>query len=531
MPDDLHLDIIPPATEAELCHPWTEAPKAENPLNCEEVLASDAEIARLAALKPLDYDKVRVSVAKKMGVRTETLDAEVAKRRPKSAADDGTQGRAVEMPKIEPWLEPVAGTEVLDDLARVLREYIIVSDVQADATALWITHTHAHHLAETSPKLVLKSPQKRSGKTRLIEVLSRVTARPLPISGIKPSALLRLIELHRPSLLLDEIDAAMKQGAEMAEALRGIINSGFDRTGARFITNVPLPGGGWEPREFSTWCPQVLSGIGKLPDTIRDRSIEIDMQRKLRTEKVKRLRRRDGADLLDMARRLARWVDDVAAALANAEPDTPAGLNDRAADAWEPLFAIADQAGGDWPRRARKAALALSGDEAVEDENIGTMLLADIREIMGDKEAIFSATLAEALGKMKDRPWADWKHGKPIDENAIRVLLKDYLKPGRKSRTVRVGPNTSKGYRASEFAEAFARYLPPAPEPPSQPVTPSLPKEPATFRQNSPSQKELSVTARNCENPSVSGECDGVTAQTGDDGAKGEHGAPWEAEI
>jgi hypothetical protein len=196
----------------------------------------------------------------------------------------------------------------------------------------------------------LKSAQKRSGKSRLVEVLFRTVARPLLTSGITPAALLRIIEMRAPTLLLDEMDAAMKQDREMAEALRGIINSGFNRTGARFIMNVPTSGGGYEPREFSTWAPQLLSGIGDLPDTVRDRSIEIEMQRKRSDETVKRLRRHDGDDLNVLGQKSARWAKDNLASLFKAMPEIPTGLNDRAADAWEPLLAIADHAGGDWPQ-------------------------------------------------------------------------------------------------------------------------------------------------------------------------------------
>jgi hypothetical protein len=178
--------------------------------------------------------------------------------------------------------------------------------------------------------------------------------------------------MQAPTLLLDEMDATMNQGREMAEALRGIINSGFDRAGARFVMNVPTGDGGYEPRQFSTWAPQLLAGIGDLPDTVRDRSIEIEMLRKRTDETVKRLRLRDGADLKDLARKSRRWADDNLENLRNGRPEMPSGMGDRAADAWEPLFAIADLAGGDWPRRSRKAALALSGDDVLEDDNIGT---------------------------------------------------------------------------------------------------------------------------------------------------------------
>jgi hypothetical protein len=203
----------------------------------------------------------------------------------------------------------------------------------------------------------------------------------LYVSGIKPAALLRIIETHRPTLLLDEIDAAMKADREMAEALRGIINSGFDRAGARYIMNVPLPGGGYEPRQFSTWAPQLLSGIGTLPETVRDRAIEICMVRKRSDEGVRRLRQKDGGDLNVLCRKAARWAHDNVEKLRSSSPKTPTGLDDRAADAWEPLFAIAHLAGGDWPERACKAALELCGEGVKEDDEIGTVLLVDIRDI------------------------------------------------------------------------------------------------------------------------------------------------------
>src|SRR5262245_3507577 len=330
------------------------------------------------------------------------------------------QGRPINLPEPKLWLEAVEGSILLDALSSTLREYAILPDEQADAVALWAIHTHAHNASDVSPKLVLKSAQKRSGKTRLAQVMERLVARPLLVSGIRPAALLRIIEMRSPTLLLDEMDAAMKQDREMAEALRGIINSGFDRSGARFIMNVPASGGGWEPREFSTWAPQLLSGIGDLPDTVRDRSIEIEMLRKRRDEQVKRLRRRDGEDLDALGQKSARWASDNLESLRSARPEMPSGLSDRAADAWEPLFAIADLSGGDWPRRARKASLALSGEHVNEDDNLGTMLLADIRAVFGSHDHVTSECMVEALAAIEGHPWAEFgRAGKPITKNQL----------------------------------------------------------------------------------------------------------------
>lgn len=323
----------------------------------------DDEIKQLGRLSPLEYARERKSAARKLGIGVVALDAAIKAARPQDAEATTTgQGRPVELPQVELWPHPVEGAALLTKLSSTLREYVAISELQADATTLWMVRTHAHDASDVSPKLALKSVQKRCGKTRLATVAERIVARPFYVSGIKPAALLRIIEIGCPTLLLDEIDAAMKADREMAEALRGIINSGFDRAGARYVMNVPLPGGAYEPRQFSTWAPQLLSGIGHLPDTVRDRSIEIEMTRKRRSEKVKRLRRRDGVDLNELGQKCARWGRDNFEKLRSSDPAIPSGLDDRAADAWEPLFAIADLAGKDWPERARKAALALSGE-------------------------------------------------------------------------------------------------------------------------------------------------------------------------
>ena len=492
---------------------------------CDKV---EAEIKRLASLRPLDYQRERRVAAKKLGIGVVALDAAVKRARGAHTEPVAGQGRPIELVQIVPWPEDVSGSALLTDLSSTLRRYVIISDVQGDACALWSLHTHAHDASDVSPKLVLKSPQKRSGKSRTATALARTVARPLHISGIKPAALLRLIEMHRPTLLLDEVDAAMKQDREMAEALRGIINSGFDRVGAKFILNVPLAGGGYEPREFSTWAPQLLSGIGKLPDTVRDRAIEIEMIRKRPSDLVKRLRRRDGADLDLLGRKSARWVQDNFEKIRDARPMVPDGLDDRAADAWEPLLAIAHVAGGDWPERARKAALVLSGNGFKDDDEIGTLLLTDIRDVFAEGGAnvhvtrdqdkhITSEKLVVALVVREERPWAEFGIAqKPITKNRLASLLRGYkIKPG----TVRIGSgekDTAKGYKLFQFVDAFQRWLP---APPLQTVTTSQPNNDGhcDALQNVTSPRR--VTVSKSQKVNNDGHCDGVTVSNGESGS------------
>jgi putative DNA primase/helicase len=419
----------------------------------------DTEIRRLAVLSLLEYGRQRKAAAKRLGTPVNILDKAVMAERLETEAGDGKAGRPLGFPEVEPWPQPVNGVELLDALSTAVRSYVIMTARQGDAIALWTVFTHAFGCFDVAPKLIAKSAEKRCGKTRLQEALARLIPKPLSISGISPSALLRVIEMHAPTILLDEVDAAMNQSREMAEALRGLLNGGFNQSNARRIINVPTPGGGFEPREFSLWAPQMLAGIGKLQDTVRDRSIEIEMLRKKPGEKVKRLRQRDGADLDELCRKSARWVADNSDALRDARLQMPSGLDDRAADGWEPRIAIADVAGGAWPERARQAAAALSGDGVKEDDSVRVLLLGDIKEIFAAHEAvqISSENLVDALIAIKEHPWADWKGGKPITQNGLARLLEPFkIKP----KTIRLGDKTAKGYRFSDFSDTFERYLP-----------------------------------------------------------------------
>jgi putative DNA primase/helicase len=420
----------------------------------------DRRITELGALSEFKYSVVRASTAKKLGIPVGVLDKLVKAQRP---LGDIGQGRAITFPVVAPWDEPVSGKALLDELVAAIRKYVVLTDLQADAVTLWVVLTHVHDAFDASPRLVAKSPQKRSGKTTLFSVLKRLVARPRGVSGITSSALLRVIELHSPTVLIDELDALMAANKEMSQALRGLMNAGFYRPMATFTMNIPSRDGGYEPREFSCWAPLALAGIGDLPETIRDRSIEIEMKRKLTSEKVAKLRLRDGSDLNDLARKLARWSKDHLDRLRSVEPDMPEGLNDRAADAWEPLAAIADLAGGEWPSRARTAAIALSGDDLMaSNEDTDTMLLSDIRDAFASKDVdkLSGETLASHLTTLDGRPWAELNRGKALTKYQLSRRLKKYgVVSG--ALDLKGDEGRLKGYRREDFEEAFSRYLPP----------------------------------------------------------------------
>jgi hypothetical protein len=368
---------------------------------------------------------------------------------------------AARAPLVEPPA-PVEVAELLDEIMAFVRRFVVLPGKhEAVAVALFVLHSWALDGAHATPYLLVLSPEKRSGKTRLLEVLSQLVRHPWHTTSTSEAAMFRKIERDEPTLLLDEIDAIFGSNSDRTEPLRAILNSG-NRRGATVTRCV---GKEHEVADFPVFCPKVLAGIdsGKLPDTIRDRSIALPMKRRHDGEKVERFRERKASALAEPTRLAAlRWARTAVDGLLAAEPSIPDDLGDRAADAWEPLVAIADLAGGDWPARARDAALMLSGAADGDDGTIGTVLLAATRRLLADREKVFTSDLLELVNGDEDLPFGGWKDGKGIDARKAAQMLRKY---GCKPRTVRIDDQTAKGYHADDLRDAWMRYLPAEPRP------------------------------------------------------------------
>jgi hypothetical protein len=497
--------------------------------------AAISALLRFAKDRRADWQRLRAQLKAEPKIHLSALEAvmkaESANGDSGDSGDDGVAGRPVRFEEIEPWPEPVDGAQLMADLSKAIGSYVIMSAHQRDATALWTMFTHAHDLRDYAPLLAVTAPTKRCGKTRLQETLARLVPRPQMMSGITAALLPRLVEKHRPTLFIDEYDAQAAGDKEMAESLRGQLNSSFNKSSAGVLRLVPLPGGGWDERRFSTWAPTSVAGIGMVPDTVKDRSVIIRLLRKPGGEKVRRLRGCDGGDLLLLARKAARFVNDNEPALRNAEPASPDALNDRQADAWDPLFAIAEVAGGEWPERARAAAKALCQVDAEEDveADIKTVLLADVRDIFArlPKDAaaheagrvgrpdvgprIFTKQLLNELIGLEERPWGAWGRAKkPLTDSGLAALLRPY---GIRSGTIREegAAITGKGYYLRSFNDVFSRYLPIPPFQPSRAVTNAgNVEENGVFADGTYSDCDVSKNARNASN---SGVCAVVTAK------------------
>ncbi|MGH2467457.1 MAG: DUF3631 domain-containing protein, partial [Candidatus Limnocylindrales bacterium] len=273
---------------------------------------------------------------------------------------------------------------------------------------LWAAHTHRIDAADITPYLAILSVEKRSGKTRLFDILELVVSGPWRPIEPSDAVVYSLIDQRHPTLLLDEADALFgsRLAAAQHEALRAILNASNRRGGT--VPRLEMLGRERRVVEFDAFCPKAFAGIGSLPDTLEDRSIVIHLRRRARTEQVSRYRRREAepeGELIKTGLSSAMAAAD----LAGRHPEIPLELDDRAADGWEPLLAIADVAGAAWTARARAAALALSGDRRASDESLGGRLLADICEVFAawPARAMASAELVRQLCAREESPWGD----------------------------------------------------------------------------------------------------------------------------
>ncbi len=352
--------------------------------------------------------------------------------------------------------------EVLDDvLAHVVRFVWFSRAEQAVAVTLWIAHTHAFDAIEQSPILAVLSPAKQSGKTRLFEVIETLVPRPWRIERPSEAVLFRRIERDAPTIFLDEADAIFADRSTSFEGVRALYNAGNRR--GTVVSRVLPKGQTFELIDFRIFCPKAIAGIGRMPETIVDRSLVITMARRTRLDPVERLRHRT-ADALGapLRARLAAALADQAD-LSLPDSALPAELDDRAQDNWEGLLALAGRAGGDWPSLAGAAAIALQSDRQAADENAGIRLLADLRSIFDARAASFfaSADVLEALAAIDGAPWGDWRAGRPISGRGLADLLKPF---GVKSEHT----SSARGYARRALEDPWARYLPPPPEQASQ---------------------------------------------------------------
>ncbi|MFJ7421484.1 DUF3631 domain-containing protein [Streptomyces uncialis] len=382
--------------------------------------------------------------------------------------------------------QPIDGAALLDQVESFHRRFnVFPREAAYVAVALWDAHAHLIDAFDGTARIAFLSPEPGSGKSRALEIIETLTPRAATTVNASPNALFRLVEAPEgpPTLLFDEIDTVFGPKAGDNEPVRGFLNSGYRRGGKslRCVGDGSNQTAAW----FSSFCAVAMAGLGSLPDTILTRSVIIRMRKRAPNEKVEPYRRRiheqQGHALRD---ELAKWADTVRDQIAHAWPAMPDGVSDRPADVWEPLLAVADAAGGDWPERARAACVELIRAATENDEtSLGIRLLTDLRDhVFPGADRMPTAAILERLLGMDDAPWADLD-GRPLTARLLSRMLSDYVTTDNKPikpRSIRTNSGVPKGYYAADMTDAWSRYCPPPPTPPATSATSATPQVSAT---------------------------------------------------
>ncbi|MFD9368943.1 DUF3631 domain-containing protein [Streptomyces sp. NPDC060020] len=359
------------------------------------------------------------------------------------------------------------GSRLLDEVEAFHRRFnVFPTEAAYVAVALWDAHAHLLDCFDSTPRLAFLSPEPGSGKSRALEIVETLVPQPLVAANASAPVLFRAVSTleTRPTILFDEVDTIFGPKAGDNEPLRGFLNAGHHR-GAGMWRCVG-DGTNQTVQEFPSFCVVAMAGLGSLPDTILTRSVIIRMRRRARNERVQPFRRRlhapEGHALRD---RLAVWADSVRHLVDGVFPEMPDEVTDRPADVWEPLIAVADAAGGDWPARARAACAQIVAASKQDDKgSIGIRLLTDLRDhVLNGIERLPTISVLDRLYALEEAPWADMG-GKPLTSRGLAKRLGEYMTGDNKPiepRNIKSGGAVLKGYYAADLADAWTRYCPP----------------------------------------------------------------------
>lgn len=356
------------------------------------------------------------------------------------------------------------GWGLLDAVEAFLARFVVYpGEDERVAHVLWIAHTWFMDSWESTPRIAFLSPEPGSGKSRALEVTEPLVPRPVHAVNATPAYLFRKVSDPEgpPTILFDEIDTVFGPKAKDNEELRGLLNAGH-RKGA-MAGRCVIRGKEVLTEELPAYSAVALAGLDDLPDTIMTRSVVVRMRRRAPGEHVEPWRLRTcGPDADLLGERLREWSNANRTRAGSTWPDMPTGVEDRAADVWEALLAVADLAGGQWPRRARTAAVVLVRRSQQKAPSLGVLLLRDLRTVLATAEADRMSTedILDRLVEIDESPWGDIR-GKALDARGLSRRLSKY---GIGPKDLRIGARVVKGYDAGDLADAWTRYLPPSPE-------------------------------------------------------------------
>lgn len=354
-------------------------------------------------------------------------------------------------------------TATLEKLEKFITKYITFSDAQYSLPlVLWTVATFLYPDFDAFPYMVITSSTKRSGKTRLSEILSFVCSNPVSSGALSPAAIYKTMADEKPTLFFDEAETL---NHESASVMRSILNMGY-RKGS--VVRRVL---GNKVEEYQTYCPKVFILIGDVYDTLKDRSIIIRMKRGEPKERfVYEAAKNEGAELRE---ELALMVEENRSALLQAFSEYKGieFLTDRDEEIWLPLFVVAQIFCPSRQRDLNKAAVDMSTEKTqesqkyimllgeenkAEQDEYAKRLLVDMVTVINGAKYISTADAITKLWELEIAPWRKFR-----GDGLTMHSLADMLSPlGVRPCNIRVGHGRKnskviKGYKMADVKKAL----------------------------------------------------------------------------
>ncbi|NCB38816.1 MAG: DUF3631 domain-containing protein [Erysipelotrichia bacterium] len=428
---------------------------------CYKLIKSNAygipadELRKLESMTDSEYELHRNELSKKLGIRRSHLDNIRAHFKKKNSIIKEPELLLSDW-EVNPWPEKVNLDVLLNQIFAILCKFVIADVSLLHVASVWAVLTWFVEDASVLPRLIITAPEKGCGKTIFLSTVGKICRRPLQSSSISSASFFRVIEEFAPTLLIDEADTIAKDD----EQLRALLNAGHTRDSAQ-ILRVEESDGKRVVKIFNAFAPVALAGIKlekKLAGTVLSRGIRATLRKKKRGEKTDNLRHSDKMQFKEIREKACRSALDNGYLFGKACPDME-GLENRDADNWEPLVAIAEMASPEWRSRIMKAALALSDDQSSDSREM--QLLRAIKKVFDStqKAEISTNDLISELCRDETAPWASFYRGAPINSRQIADRLSSYnIAPVQLGKKDGLGKNL-RGYRLAQFTDAFERYL------------------------------------------------------------------------
>ncbi len=357
------------------------------------------------------------------------------------------------------------GCTLIAELESYITSYVTFEETcHALVIALWLMATHVWPAFDAFPYLVVTSATKRSGKTRLLELISFVASNSRLVANISPAALYRTIDAEKPTLLIDEAEMFSSAKSEY----RSLLNSGYRRG-----QTVKRHDG-----DYETYCPKAFALIGDVHDTLRDRSIVIQMRRGEPARRfVYAAVKEEGAALREMINAtVSSKAEEIAQAVRSFEGLS--FLTDRDEEIWSPLFILCRLICPDRINEVTRVAADISAaktakarryselgeeEDRLQEEEYALRLLRDMLHVIGDQKQI---TTQESITKLRQIPTSPWRRfrGDGLKDGIEGAMVVAGLlsRFGVNSSTIRIAAknvgtgSTAKGYKRRALLNALA---------------------------------------------------------------------------